>query len=329
MKRLLAALLLVALAAVFLLRQRQQPVLQQATVFAFGTTATLQGVCPPADWDNLRARSVQLLTELEREFARGGDGFAGALHALPRPVLPLRGSWPDIIRFADALYRHSGGAYDPTVIPLLDLYGLWGDTLATMPPDPRTVRALLPRVNWGRHVHLTGSDVTIDTGSEAFFGSLAEGFALEQLVTLWRATGITDGIIELGGDVAVLGRHPSGRAWKIGVQDPLLADRLFSEKEVAPRHGETLFVATSGDYERGYEYDGVRYHHIIDPRTGIPARSGWHSATVIAPRGMVADALATTLVVLGRPDALADTYGYRALLVGAAGRTATHAWEQP
>ena len=317
MKRLSYALLLAALLLLAVALHRRQSTINQATFFAFNTVVNVQAVCPPGDWEDLRAATERVLRELAVSFARGGSAsrFVPTL-ADPR----LEHHLPELFGFCDALNRASGGAFDPTVIPLLDVWGLWGDTLATHPPAPAAIAAVLSRVGWSRHVRQLDMGIKLDTGTEVYFGAVAEGFALDRLVVRWRERGVTAGVIDIGGDVAVIGGHPSGRGWRIGIQDPAVPDRLFAELKL-----RDCFISTAGDYERGFTFEGVRYHHILDPRTGYPAR-GWHSATVIAKTGIVADALDTTLMVMGRADALRDSYAYQALLLGDNGRMDKWQW---
>ena len=117
---------------------------------------------------------------------------------------------------------------------------------------------------------------------------------MDEAVQILSGSSATGGIVNAGGDLRAFGKKAGGKPWKIGVQDPDNPQELagvLSIREAA--------VATSGDYQRYFEKEGVRYHHILDPATGYPARSGLKGTTVIAPDCALADALATAAFVLG------------------------------
>ena len=115
-----------------------------------------------------------------------------------------------------------------------------------------------------------------------------------------KKNGVSRAVVDLGGDVALLGKKPDGSDWRVAIRDPGAGDYLGVLSTSGSR-----YIATSGVYERFFEENGVRYHHILDPRTGYPAESGLVSATVICESGVWADALATAVCVLGIEDSLA------------------------
>ncbi|HNW92867.1 MAG TPA: FAD:protein FMN transferase, partial [bacterium] len=182
---LVALLLLVAAVAI----HRRQPAINRATFFTFDSVVNLQGVCPPGEWDALVTRTRAMLAAIDRDLARDGGGFTARANALPRAAVPVPVELRDALRFADELHRASGGAFDPTILPLLDAYGLWGESFPLRPPASAAVRALLPRIGWSRHAMLTDSTLQVAAGSMVFFGALAEGYALERVAELWRGGG--------------------------------------------------------------------------------------------------------------------------------------------
>jgi len=122
---------------------------------------------------------------------------------------------------------------------------------------------------------------------------VAKGYAVDAATEKLRKLGFTSAIINAGGDLRVLGRRPDGKPWRIAIRHPRRPGDLIGYVDV-----EDCAVATSGDYERFFIYQGKRYHHILDPRSGMPART-CESVTVMAPSAALADALATGLFVLG------------------------------
>jgi thiamine biosynthesis lipoprotein len=140
-------------------------------------------------------------------------------------------------------------------------------------------------------IRLQGSNEQIQLN----FGAFAKGYAIEKSIKTLQQFGITDAVINAGGDLKVIGQHGT-RPWHVGIRDPRNADGVIASLDVA--NGESVF--TSGDYERNFTYNGQVYHHILDPRTGYPAMQT-QSVTVIHTDAGIADAAATALFVAG-PD---------------------------
>jgi thiamine biosynthesis lipoprotein len=127
------------------------------------------------------------------------------------------------------------------------------------------------------------------------FGAIAKGYAVDRAIAALRALGVERGKVDLGGNLRLVGAPPGAGGWRVGLRDPRSPDEVIAVVRM-----DSGSVATSGDYERFFVQDGVRYSHIIDPRTGWPSR-GVAGVSVIAPTGLLSDALSTALFVLG-PD---------------------------
>lgn len=155
---------------------------------------------------------------------------------------------------------------------------------APAPNDPPPARAGLAR-----------EGMAID------LGAIAKGYAADLVITLYRRLGIARGFVNLGGNFAALGRPTDGRCWTVGLQAPGAPPGTC----LATLHIEDASAVTSGAYYRGFDLGGRRWHHIVDPRTGAPCRSDVASATVVSPSSMRADALSTTITVLGSKAGLA------------------------
>ncbi len=228
---------------------------------------------------------------------------------------PLDPAVAEVVTASLAWARRTDGAFDPTVAPLIDLW----DVLAGPhpPPSDEQIAVALGRVGWERVRFVPGPPqrVALD-GTALDLGAIAKGYALDRAAAALRAAGAADFIVNAGGDLVVAGSK-GDRPWRVGIQHPRAPDRFL--RVVEPRPGA---LVTSGDYERFYEWEGERIHHILDPRTGRPA-PGCRSVTVWAARAIDADALATAVFVLG-PDAglslLERTAGAEGLVVDAAGR---------
>ena len=135
----------------------------------------------------------------------------------------------------------------------------------------------------------------IPARARAIVPAFAKGYAADELSRLLEARGVPFAVIDLGGNVFCHGRKPDGTPWRVGVQDPLSArGGYLGIVEI-----ESGAVVTSGTYERFFEEDGVRYHHLLDSATGAPARNGLASVTIVSSSAQLADALATALFVAG------------------------------
>jgi len=206
----------------------------------------------------------------------------------------------------------TGGAFDVTWAAL---WGVW-DFRAAAPavPDPALIRERTALIDY-RKVELSADcQARLPVaGMKVGLGGIAKGWALDRSAAAVRARGVEGFSISAGGQVMV-GGHKDGHPWRIGIRDPRgERDDAFAVVEVTDAS-----VSTSGDYERFFEVDGVRYHHIVDPRTGWPS-TGLRSATVIAPDATLADVLSTAVMVLGLQDGLrlvASIPGVEAIVVG-------------
>lgn len=206
------------------------------------------------------------------------------------------------------------GAFDITY----DSVGQHYDFRAGQRPDDETIAAGLESIDY-RHIEVDRAKGTIRFRREGVrinLGGIAKGYTVECGVELLRRRGITNAIVTAGGDSRLLGDR-RGKPWVVGVRDP----RRDGEVAVSmPLQDEA--ISTSGDYERYFEEDGKRYHHIISPSTGRPA-SEVHSATVVGPDAVITDALSTSVFVMGvdRGLTLISTLpDYEGIVIDAEGR---------
>ena len=199
-----------------------------------------------------------------------------------------------IIQFAQLVSRKSGGAFDITVGAYRGLWKFDEDKDGSL-PDPREVAARRKLTGW-RDVVVDAKKKTVKLrrkGMAITLGGIAKGYAVDRAVALLRGRGYHDFIMQAGGDLYVSGSK-GGQKWRVGIRDPRGGrDAPFAITELQDRT-----FSTSGDYERGFVKDGVRYHHILDPRTGQPARL-CRSVTVSARDALTADAWSKPLFILG------------------------------
>ncbi len=275
---------------------------------------------PAAAWQTLRAPSMA--TVFEVNLPTGASATAGARAAFAvlddverrmnewRPESELgtvnrgAGGPPvavspelfDILVKSRDLADKTGGAFDPTWAAL---WGLWDFRLGATPavPDPKAIARQVALVGWQR-MHLDAATRTVrlaDKGMAIGLGGIAKGWALDRAAVALRQHGVDNALVSAGGQLLALGKGPHG-PWLAGLRDPRgESNDMWATLELLP--GESL--ATSADYERYFDIGGVRYHHVLDPRTGWPAK-GTRAAVVVAASATIADALGKPLMILGK-----------------------------
>ncbi|MEP4484941.1 MAG: FAD:protein FMN transferase [Halioglobus sp.] len=198
----------------------------------------------------------------------------------------------------------SGGAYDVTIAPLVDLWGFGPDGPAQGVPSDDQIEARMSSV--GQQYLQLGEAGAISKSQavQVDLSSIAKGFGVDAVAQVLEDSGITDYLAEVGGEMRLAGLSPRGDDWRVAIESPEPGQRsvalAFSATNIA--------VATSGDYRNFYEVDGVRYSHSIDARSGRPVRHDLVSVTVLHKSAMWADAWATALTILGSEAALSLAY---------------------
>jgi thiamine biosynthesis lipoprotein len=269
----------------------------RSTILVFGTLIEI------TLFDTTQAKANAAFDQLEHDFyeyhaswtpwetsdlSRINDAIrAGTEVVVPDSVLPM-------ITASKALFEQSEGLFNPAIGNLINLWQMHlHEDPDIRPPDTQDIARVLrqnPRMSDiqidGSVLHSSNPDVQLS------LGAFAKGYAIDLAMDYLRSQGITNAVINAGGDLRVAGQHGE-RPWRIGIRHPR-ADGLIAW--IDAQADESIF--TSGDYERYYQYGGRRYHHILDPRTGYPATET-SSVTVIHGNAGTADAAATALFVAG------------------------------
>ncbi|WP_420909417.1 FAD:protein FMN transferase [Achromobacter insolitus] len=206
-----------------------------------------------------------------------------------------------VLSHALALAEDSGGAYDPTVGPLVNAWGFGPHQRAFEPPSPSAIEAARTRCGW-RRVQLDAQHQAALQPGGAYLdlSSIAKGYGVDRAAMALDALGITQYLVEVGGELRARGKRPDGQPWRVAIEVPDASD---DHALALPLRDHS--IATSGDYRRHAGNGDERYAHTIDPRTGLPVRNNLASVTVLHPGCMQADALATALTVLGEEEGLA------------------------
>lgn len=233
----------------------------------------------------------------------------------------------NVLSEAKKLNRLTGGAFAITIAPLTAQWDFTGGT-NRMPTDEERIAAL-PLVDDEQLTLGENNTVTLPDGMQIDLGGIAKGYIADQVAALVRGR-CSGAMLNFGGNVYAVGTKPDGSAYRVGVQDPddpnnsnpigvfpVIDRSAVTSGPIGVVSVIDRSVVTSGIYERGFTIDGVRYHHILSPWTGLPSDSDLASATIIAESSMDADALATACIVLGSEKALQLTQenGYPALMI--------------
>ena len=215
-------------------------------------------------------------------------------HAAGGAAITVDAETASLLDFAAKLHAQSDGLFDLTSGVLRRAW----DFKTARVPAQAALDQVLPRVGWSK-VEWHTPVLQLWAEMEIDFGGIGKEYAADRAVAIVAELGAQHGLVNLGGDVRVIGPHAEGSAWRIAVQDPRGKPGTTVAYMDVP-HGA---MATSGDYERYFEHEGRRYSHLLDPRTGWPAEY-WRSVSVVAPLCIVAGACATVAMLKPAEDAL-------------------------
>ncbi len=266
MKRIICLFLLLPL----LLCGCQKP--REETVFSMNTVMSLS--IWGKDKEEAMTQIKQILQSLEQEWSATDEN--SLLSRINRGEVTNLAS-PNLLEQVQALSDRTGGTFDPHLGAVSSAWGFYNENHRV--PEAAEIRKALKEDRWD-------------------LGGVLKGYAGQQCADLLYTLDIDRAMLNLGGNVQTFGSKPDGTPWQIGIQNPDGGDYLAVVSVTG-----TMSVVTSGDYQRYFEAEGVRYHHILDPETGYPANSGLRSVTVISRDGMTADALSTALFVMGLKEA--------------------------
>ena len=202
-----------------------------------------------------------------------------------------------MLDLAGDMFEVTEGILDPTLLPLLRVWD-W-KSVHTRLPDPAEIRAALDLTGWSKVLRKAGKVFLPAEGMGLDLGGFGKEFAVDQLIAIAGRHGIRDALVDLGRDIRAIGGNGVHPFWHVGVQDGANPDQAIGGLAVSG-----FAVAASADHARRFEHDGVRYGHILDPRTGWPVRHGLRAVTVLAPTCLQAGVISTAAFVLGKSEGL-------------------------
>jgi thiamine biosynthesis lipoprotein len=217
--------------------------------------------------------------------------------AAGREAVEISGMARDALARSMFYAELTGGAFDPTVAPLMRFWGFHGGTIPGAMPSDAEVRKAAEMIGYTGLRLTDRSAFLARPGMSVDLGGIAKGYAVDRCFERMREAGISNMLVNLGGNMRCSGQPHVGRTWRVGVRNPFSVDETVGTIEM----GNGWAVATSGNYERFVTIGGRRYAHVMDPRTGKPVL-GMASVTVISDTAVEADAMSTALFVMG-PEA--------------------------
>lgn len=265
-------------------------------------TVKIPGVFDEKEVATLKEEVDRQLREVNRQMSHYDPGselsrFNRAPAKTPFKVSP---EFARVVRFTLELSRGSDGAFDPTIAPIINLWGFGEQKMNRAVPPEGELRAALKKTGW-RHLAVTSQDELVKAIPELSLNlsAVAKGFGVDQMAQVLQRRGLTNFYASIAGEVRAMGHNARGTSWQIGISAPI-SNWREGDPMAAVVSLSNQAICTSGDYQKFFfDAAGHRLFHVFDPRTGWPVQHNVGSVSVVAEDNMTADALATTLFVLG------------------------------
>lgn len=283
------------LLVIFLSGCSNEPDIIEITGSKMGTTYSITVVADQLPPDDLSQQIDRLLSKVDSSMSTYKD--ESEISRFNRlsvgQTQKISSEFAEVIRISQEIWHQSNGAFDPTIGPLVDLWGFGPVDREGQVPSSESIEQVLYNVGFESIIL---EDLTLSKLAPVALdvSAVAKGYAVDLVANHLEMLALPDYLVEIGGEIRVSGTNPDGQPWRIALEQPQLfaaVDRVIEISDSA--------IATSGDYRNYFEKDGVRYSHTIDPRTGMPIRHKLASVSVIAESCAQADAWATALSVMG------------------------------
>lgn len=278
-----------------------------STLLFFDTVCEIQLLCTPSDFASAKKRIEDTFEEIEEQFSPGTCAYTSPLAVT-------------LYRRSLGIYRDSDGCFDITVAPLSRIWGFRDHSHRI--PSPVEIERALEKIGMEKSTLVAGEIRLLD-GMELDWGGIAKGYGIDLASQAVILAGIENGFINAGGDLYCWGKNPERRSWHIGIKHPRKSG-IAAILTIADAG-----AATTGDYQRFFIQDGIRYHHVFDPKTGYPSY-GKQSVTVVGPETLVCDALSTALFVSSAPEDILEKYpAYGSVVIDSEGKATILGKEYP
>ena len=269
--------------------------MQTKDIFAMDTCITVRVWSSDASLPDKAEAEIRRLEALFSVTVPDSD--PARIHAADGAPVTVSPETADVLAEALRIGTESGGALDISMYPVSKAWGFTQEVQQI--PAAETLQNALACVDHTQ-IRLDGDTVSVPAGMEIDLGAAAKGYTGDRVMEVFRENGAASAIISLGGNVQTLGAKPDGSLWTVGIADPFAPNENLGTVQV-----QDAAVITSGNYERYFEENGRRYHHILDPADGYPAENGLVSVTVVGKQGLTCDCLSTALFVEGTDAAVA------------------------
>jgi thiamine biosynthesis lipoprotein len=212
----------------------------------------------------------------------------------------------ELVLLSDSISRITDGLFDLSIAPLVELWGFYEHEFAGI--DSSAIKNTLALVDY-KKIRIEHDSIMIQPDMKTDFGGIAQGYAADRIAEILKDHHIKSALINIGGEIVAIGRSPENRLWRIGVKNPR-GQGIIETVEL-----ENRSLSTSGDYEKFFEIDNLRYPHIINPKTGYPAMN-FASVTIFSQSAAFADAIATSVAIMGPEQGLKflDSLGIKGII---------------
>lgn len=280
---------------------RDREAWQTATLLFFDTVCEINLFSSPPDFESSKAKIQSIFEDIEKNFSP-----ETAFYSSPRVI--------NLYKKALSVYHDSEGSFDITVAPLSRIWGFRDQSHRI--PSLEEINAALEFIGMDKII-LKTDGLHLLPGMELDWGGIAKGLGVDLASQALIRMGIRNGFINAGGDLNCWGKNPDRKAWRIGVKNP----RASGVSAIL--YLSNSGAATTGDYQRFFVKNGVRYHHVFDPKSGYPSK-GKQSVTVVGPEALFCDALSTALFVSQQPEKILEKFpDYGAVLIDSEGEIFT------
>lgn len=265
-----------------------------------GTTYNITVVADQLPPDDLHQRIDNLLSLVDNSMStyKSDSELSRFNRMAVGQEMQISEDFARVLQISHDVWQRSGGAFDPTIGPLVDLWGFGPTVTDNTAPSTQQLSLAVRDIGF-QHLILDDLSLSKTRPVQLDLSAVAKGYAVDLVADMLEMLGLPDYLVEIGGEIRASGSNPNGQIWRVAIEEPALissVNRIIPVAESA--------VATSGDYRNYFEQEGIRYSHILDPRSGSPIKHNLASVTVLSNSCAEADAWATAFLVMGAEPSL-------------------------